>query len=211
MDVNIQNKIIESSKALFYDNDYLNISMKDIADKVQIPINDLLNYYDEKNKIAGEVYSGFYHQINETIMKSYININNSLVSLFITMRIYYELILTDKKNAKFTCDILKNEPSSAVFGFLYEVYWDIVKEYGVAISKRELNLMLLCDHAAQRELILRYLKGDLEEFNIDDIFIFLQSTIPRSLKIDHRLIDHMLLKSISIAKVIDKTDLRLLI
>lgn len=70
--------------------------------------------------------------------------------------------------------------------------------------------MLLSDSAAQRELIISYISGNLNEFNIDNIFIFLQNTIPRSLKIDYRLIDKMLLKSISIAKVIDKTDLKLL-
>lgn len=209
MDVNIQNKIIESSKMLFNDNDYPNISMKDIADKAQIPINDLLNNYNEKNKIIGEIYSDLHHQINEAIMKSDINISNELLLLFTEMRIFYELIISDK-NSVFTCNILMNESYCTIFNFLKEDYWNIVQKYGVPISKRQLDIMLLFDHATQREFILKYLKGDLNEFNIDDIFIFLQSIIPRSLKIGHDLIDKTLLKSISIAKVIDKRDLKLL-
>lgn len=89
---NIEAKIYDEAKILFYNNGYKNVDMKNIAQKCGIAVGTLYNYYPNKKTIFLKVLSESWENTFKCLNEIIINQNNKENSLENIISILYDHI-----------------------------------------------------------------------------------------------------------------------
>lgn len=63
----IRNRIFQAASTIFYEKDFLNTKMKEIAEKAEIPVGLVYSYYKNKEELFDAIVKPVYKHLNQAI------------------------------------------------------------------------------------------------------------------------------------------------
>lgn len=209
-----QIKIYDSAKELFYINGYDDTSLKDIAEKAEVPISLITYYFKKKLLIASQIYSDFLRAIKNKVNEfcKCENLTSALLKCILMSCIIYDIILSNENNKKLYMQL--KEKNHSFYNFNKEVteeyFIEYIQEYGLSVPKQKIDLIINMNSLARCGFFDYYNKHNLTLPLIETVDI-LESMVPLMMGIPRSEIDKYLLKAQNILREIDYSDIKLLI
>ena len=204
--------IINSAKSQFYLNGYKDTTISNIFSSLEVPAGVFTYYFKTKDMLVTEIYKEFFEKIDERITKQFESIKDKPFLLqVICSKIYYDVILSNKNNARFYYQVLERKSNLRVnSGIVTPRFHRYIDEFNLIITEEEFETIVMLDAGARKEFFMDYFlkKRKIAPNSVSDI---IESSIPLLMGIDKSIVDSTLFKASKIAKSIDYSDLIFLV
>lgn len=131
--ITTKNNIIHVSKTLFYFHGYRKTTVQKISELANVNLGLLSYYFTTKKNIVKECLDDYLERIDNFISDN-TNCEDPILKLFITQRIYYNIIFNNNNNLTFYKELVENN-------IIYDVSYDqILKSYKEIADILNLNL-----------------------------------------------------------------------
>lgn len=182
-------KILTSAKKLFYLNGFNKTSMKDIASDAGIRQSLLYYYFNNKNKIATEIYTNFNRAhdnlIVDEIKRRNINISKTIErSVYVAS--YFRLCLLKPNLAAFIAEVDEIELQYKDV-FIYNAYRAIIDDNPSALNETPYEFIII-QNIGINTLMFRLFTTNQIKATVDEIVRFKVTHLLKSLSIEKRKI-----------------------
>lgn len=192
--------ILQSAKYNFYHHGYKATTISKIFNEIDVPAGIFTYYFKTKDMLVYEIYKSFFNNIDRFILESYPNLKTSyLLKQAVLSKIYYQIILSDEKNASFYYQVLEKKSNFRVNkNIIGPIFKNFIDEFNLVIPEEQFYFITILDAGSRREFFLNYFKNHLT-ISPYEISNLIEALIPLMLRIDKDVVDSILLKSIVIA------------
>ncbi len=207
-------KIYMSAKEVFYNRGYDEATFKEISLKADVPLSLITYYFKKKILLVADIYKDFYlgaqNKVDE--YKDEYNINTYLYKQILTSYIFYDIIFSDENNTRFYMQLReKNVSNIHIIGEVTNaIYNGYVTDFNLQLTQQQIDIISAMDSAA-RGGFFNYMFDNNLNFSISEIVTTVESTIPKLMGIDSKIINNYFFKAQSIIKEIDYSNLKFLV
>ena len=205
-------RIIHAAKHEFYENGYTQATMKNITQRLKYKPSLITYYFKTKDNLVTAIYKDLFTRINKRVEDSIPNIPNRLLFHYVRIRIAYNLFMFDDPTKRFFYEITEKNINYIVNGEqVKQFYLEIIDDFSLIAVEQTLQIMQKYESAGRRDFFMDYINGEYPGMTIDEALNFFERITPIAFNIDADFVDSMLLKSISLSKSIDISDIRFLV
>ena len=138
-------------------------------------------------------------------------IKNHLLRQMATVRVYYEIMLSDENNKKFLYEIQKTESNyNSLYDIVHRGYEIWLNEYEIYCTEGIFRTNIIAEFGARNELLIRYLQKELI-ISPQDLAIAIISIAPKLFNINPLVTDSLILKSAQLFESLDYSGIKFLI
>lgn len=205
-------RILQSAKFNFYHYGYKKTTISKIFSEIDIPIGVFTYYFKKKDLLVQEIYKELFDSIDQLIVQNYPNLKTSyFLKQTILSKIYYEIILSDEKNAQFYYEVLEKNSNYRVNKDITDpIFKKYIDEFNLILSDEQFEIMCVLNAGARREFFVHYFQYhlNLSPYEVSD---YVESIIPLMMRIDKSIVDSILLQSANIAKSLNYSSIKFLV
>lgn len=156
-----QQLIIDSAKDVYKKIGYRGSTFQMIVDKSGVS-RSLINYYFPKKQDVLVAFLGSYlDNIVDTVSERYPD--DSILVYMLSIALYNKNMLKDESARKFNNDVIYRTDKDAGPYLNYDaLFKDIVKEYNIDITEKDLYLKEIAIFGAMTEISINYVKGRID-------------------------------------------------
>lgn len=207
-------KIYTSAKEVFYNRGYDDATFKEISLKADVPLSLITYYFKKKILLVADIYKDFYTSAQNKVdeYKDEYNINTYLFRQILTSYIFYDIIFSDENNTRLYMKLReKNVTNLKLIGDVTTtIYNGYANDFNLQLTQQQIDIISAMDSAA-RGGFFNYMFEHNLNFSISEIVTTVESTIPKLMGIDNKIIDNYFFKAQSIIREIDYSKLKFLV
>lgn len=205
-------RIVQSARHNFYHNGYKKTTISNIFEDIDIPSGVFTYYFKRKDVLVKEIYREFFDSIDALILDIFPNMKTMhFLKQTVLSKIYYDIILSDEKNARFYYEVIEKDSNYRVNKTITDpIFKTYIDEFQLILTEEQFQIICLFNAGARREFTMNYFKNKL---NISpyEVSNYFESIVPLLMRIDKGYVDSVLLQSANIAKSIDISSLVFLV
>lgn len=205
-------RILQSAKFNFYHYGYKKTTISKIFSEIDIPIGVFTYYFKKKDLLVEEIYKELFYAVDQLILQNYPNLKTSyFLKQTVLSKIYYDIILSDEKNAHFYYEVLEKDSNYRVNKDITDpIFKKYIDEFNLVLSDEQFKITCILNAGARREFFVHYFQYqlDLSPYEVSD---YLESIIPLMMRMDKSIVDSTLLQSSNIAKSLDYSGIKFLV
>ncbi|MBF7097058.1 TetR/AcrR family transcriptional regulator [Alkalibacter mobilis] len=196
-------KIINSSKKLFYQNGYEKTSCKAICDDAGVNVGLIPYYFKNKNRIASIIYTYFLIDVKDMVQKILVEKNIPYELKYATAVenwVYMSLLLSDDNYKRFYYEICRAnvliDENTRVVEFFYKLHNN---KYRLGFTANEIKLIRVVSSAASMGLVEKYVQGYFD-MELDDLIAYKIRVMYKEMDMTKDVVDDIIEKSYKIFK-----------
>lgn len=205
-------RIVQSAKYNFYHYGYKKITISKIFEDISIPSGVFTYYFKRKDLLVKEIYKSFFNSIDTLILENFPALETMhFLKQTVLSKIYYDIILSDEKNARFYYEVIEKNSNYRVNKTITDpIFKTYIGEFKLILTEEQFQIICLFNAGARREFMMNYFKKHLDTppYEVSNYF---ESIVPLLMRIDKGTVDSVLLQSENIARSIDYSELVFLV
>ena len=145
-------RILETSKKLFYERGYKDVSMRNIAQQCNIAGGNLTYYFATKQEVADCILTDFYLAIMKYVRDYFPEMDRVFDRHFYNSMIFNIVLFRNENYMRFYREILDSQRPMEIFSKIVEhVYLGIMDEFHLRITQIQYKFILIADSGQRRE------------------------------------------------------------
>ncbi len=199
----IRDAIISLAQTKFYEEGYINCTVKSIANELDIPSSLVLYHFRQKKYLMEEIYILFETNNQEAISEVAGSMDNPMLAFFVSRQLMYYEARQDEKIERLRYEMLVSEN----LGFArVDVYKTLVKRlsayYHLSIEHLDLDVLANILYTATKTVFIDIHDGSLTPESEETLFSTVEAMAPREVGVSELEIQRLLTRARILARTV---------
>lgn len=204
-------KIIDTTKRLFYENGYNNVYVKDITHQCGIAAGNFTYYFPTKDSVAVEIFSQYINHIFEFIDTNICDIDHFYYKNLIMSLIFNINVFRDANIVRYYREVMHQRSHHYLLRMgIDEVYRFLLISFDIHYDEDEYFYFTCADLGARHEILINFMDGNFHNMDVIKLVRVLHNNTSKLMGIPQDLFDTMFDKAISILNQYDFSKISML-